>query len=410
MYSENFVSKKLKAFAEKNDWLISGEYIYGEEQGYLFSGLDGKNQKTFITPVPGITEEQQTELFEALEKNRNTMKLTDFKVADDFLCIRIKDSMQLKSDDIEFIIALLVGILQELNITAVERCQGCLEMGVAEKNFLFELQCYMHEDCAKAVDDDMEDTESEGFVSEGIAGESILSPLPVENEDQDDVKLSRKILFTISGAILGSIPWLLLPFILDMVFDLISKLSTNTVFYNFSQSLLTCVCAYLVSYFAIIGYRISNAKMNTKGRWIVGITSIAIIILVQFAYLAILVVKEPNVALNFKNYILNLAKFTFYINMILGAVIGIVFTLIAVHPFFDSRISSAGARRTLMSKKNPDKSNETVESGNTVISGDTAAPDDAGDTIESDDAGEMIATDETEKKIDEDEKDEPKKT
>ena len=75
MYSENFVSKKLKTFAQKNDWLVSGEYIYGEEQGYLFTGMDSKGQKTFITPVPGITDEQKAELFEVLAKNKQTMKL-----------------------------------------------------------------------------------------------------------------------------------------------------------------------------------------------------------------------------------------------------------------------------------------------------------------------------------------------
>ena len=83
----------------------------------------------------------------------------------------------------------------------------------------------------------------------------------------------------------------------------------------------------------------------------IGIVSISVIILVQFAYLAVLIAKEPAVVLNFSNYITNLVKYNFYINMLLGAAIGIVFTLIAVLPFFESKPKSDDEKRKFIEKK-----------------------------------------------------------
>lgn len=364
MYSENFVSKKLKDFAQKNEWLISGEYIYGEEQGFLFSGLDGKGQKTFITPVPGITDEQKEELFVTLEKNKETMKLLEYAISDDFLCIRIKESMQLKTDDIEFILALLVGTMQELFIEPVGRCQECGKTGAENESFIYDLYCYMHDDCEKKHEDlvleeisdssnfsDSSDSSDASDESDDSVDHEALANI---NDDEDmqnlKVKPIKKFLFTIGGAILGSIPWLILPFVMDLIKDLLSKITENSLIFNFTQSLLTCVCAYLVSYFAIIGYRLSKSKMETKGRWIVGIVSIVTVIVIQFVSLAILIIKEPSVTLTFSNYITNLSKSNFYINILLGALIGIVFTLIAVLPFFDNSVSSAKAKNDFIAR------------------------------------------------------------
>lgn len=386
MYSENFVSKKLKTFAQKNDWLVSGEYIYGEEQGYLFTGMDSKGQKTFITPVPGITDEQKAELFEVLAKNKQTMKLDEFEVSDDFLCIRIKDSMSLKPDELDFILALLVGSIQEVGIVAVDRCQECGKMDAGHENFIYDLYCYMHEDCARHLGDidegmaakDNEDrSEDSNEDSSEYTDENSESDVAASDDDSNDagtkgmssaateseylVPLSRKITFTVIGAVAGSIPWLFLPFIIDLVNDLLSKITQSALIPNFVQSLLTCVCAYLVSYFAIEGYKLSKSKLNIKGRWIIGITSVITVIVAQFAYLAVLIIKEPGVEFTFSNYISNLTKFNLYINMLLGVLIGVVFTLIAILPFFDNTKSSSDAKTDFLARKRRSQVDNSVD-------------------------------------------------
>ncbi len=360
MYSENTISKKFRVFADKNEWLISGEYIYGDEQGYLFSGLDGKGEKIFLTPVPAITDDQKAELFAALEKNRATMKLASYAIADDFLCVRIKDSARLKTDDLEFIIALLVGTLQDLSIVTAGRCQECGKMGADTEDFVYDLYCYMHKDCAakfkaeSAVGEGKEASDSEEEASgdgENDADKAVEQESSKAVETPDAVPMWKKIVFTAGGAIVGSIPWLALPYILGWVGGLIEKITANTIVGNLVQSLLTCICAYLVSYFAILGYRLSKSRMNRKGRWIVGIVSVAAVILIQFAYVAVLIYKEPSVALTWDNYITNIAKSAIYINLLLGILIGTVFTLISVLPFFDTSVSSSKKAKQIAAKR-----------------------------------------------------------
>lgn len=352
MYNENLLSKKLRTFAERNEWLISGEYIYGDEQGYLFSGMESKGQKTFITPVPGIDEEQVKDLFSALDKNSSTIKLKEYDVTDDFLCIRIKDSVSLKSEDIEFILALLVGIMQDLTIVTAGRCQECGKLGAENEDFLYDLYCYMHTGCAEKIKEEAEGSDDVTVFDTDPDTEEAKTVSKISEEVKTvSAPLWKKILFTLGGAILGSIPWLIMPYIMDVLLDLLNKLGAPSILDNFVQSLVTCLCAYFVSYFAITGYRLSRAKMDGKGRWIVGIVSVAVVILVQFAYLAVLIIKEPDVALNFKNFITNLVKYNFYINMVLGAGIGIVFTLISVLPFFDSSMKSTKSKADFIKRR-----------------------------------------------------------
>lgn len=358
MYSENFISKKLRAFAQKNDWLISGEYIYGEESGFLFTGMDSKKEKTFITPVPGITPDQESELFELLKKNENTMKLSAYEITDDFLSIRIKDSISLKPEDIEFILALLTGALQEINVVAVNRCQECKELNTSTTNFIYDLYCYLHDECAKIYTDEISSSQTNSNSPENVLSDEITDDINSDEEGQsdstnqavtgesvlnlkDDVSVAKKVIYTIAGALLGSIPWLILPYVLDLANDLLEKITRAPIAANVLQSLLICLCAYFIPYFAITGYRLSSGKFSAKGRWITGIVSVSVVILIQFAYLAVLIVKEPGVSLNFANYMTNIVKFNFYINMLLGALIGIVFTLISVLPYFDSNKPSA---------------------------------------------------------------------
>lgn len=371
MYTENFISKKLRTFAEKNDWLISGDYIYGKEQDYLFTGMDSKKQKVFITPVPGITDDQQEDLFEILEKNKKTMRLDNYEITDDFLCIRIGDSSTLKSDDIDFIIALLVGALQEVSIVSKERCQECKNMGADKTEFLYDLYCYMHEDCSKQVREDSangEDTGEEDKDEESEDGEKQeeepQKPKRVGfTETSDNVSVTRKILFTVFGAVIGSIPWLILPFVMDLVNDVIRRITTSTLVSNFTHSLLICICAYLVSYFALVGYKLSGSRFTMTGRKIVGIVSIVAVIILQFVNLAILIAKEPFVELNFSNYVNNLTQSTFYLNMLLGGAIGIIFALILVLPFFDN--------------EKPSKKKEKVSTNKDEISDEDSLKEDA---------------------------------
>lgn len=367
MYKENLISKKMRIFAERNDWLISGEYIYGEEQGYLFTGIDGKSIKSFITPVPEILDEQITQLYELLEKNSTTMMLQEYEVTDEFLCIRIKDSTSLRTDDIELILALLTGIMQDLEIVAINRCQECGQLGANNEEFIYDLYCYIHEDCVDKYKGEEATTEIENadISKENTFEQSentVMETTDGIEREKNNVSSLKKILFTLGGAILGSIPWIILPYYMDIVDDILNKFNSPVLLNNFIQSLFTCICAFLVSYIAIVGYKLSGASMDKRGRFTVGITSIAIIIVVQFAYLFVMILKS-DVDMTFNNYFTNLIKYNFYIQLILGFAIGTVFTLIAVLPFFDNKVKVEDERVNFLNKRK-----KTVEETQKVIS------------------------------------------
>jgi hypothetical protein len=343
MTVEKLVSHKMIRFARKNNWLVSGEYIYGEEQNFLFTGMDSKKQKSFITPVPGITQDQIDDLLALLEKNKSIMKLDEYEIADDFLCIRIHNSFSLKPDHIDFSLALLTSSMQQVSIVATDRCQVCKELGAGSTGFVYDLYCSMHDKCAeiqKQEEDDLDSADikesSDSSTTTEPAGNPAEAP-PLPEDSLPSVSTRVRVLYTLFGALLGAIPWLILPFVIDLINDYGFRLNAPGMLVNFIQSLLTCLCAYLISSFAITGYKMSKAPIDTLGRKVIGITAIAVVIVIQFAYLAVLIIKEPQVHLTFSNYFTNLVKFHFYITMLLGAFIGVVFVLISVLPFFDKK-------------------------------------------------------------------------
>ncbi|MFA5564197.1 MAG: hypothetical protein WDA32_08420, partial [Candidatus Caldatribacteriota bacterium] len=209
--------------------------------------------------------------------------------------------------------------------------------------YMYDLFCYMHDDCATKFDENEKGVETADGVNSDDTDDSDVSDPEAEAEeggalDRNNRQVStlRKVLFTLAGALIGSIPWLIMPYIMDMVNGLLNSAGSPDWVLNLVRSLITCICAYLISYFAIVGYKLSGAGINKSGRWMIGIISIAFIIIVQFAYLAVLILKEPSVKLTFGNYMTNLVKYNFYRDMLIGAGIGTVFALIAVLPFFDS--------------------------------------------------------------------------
>ena len=247
---------------------------------------------------------------------------------------------------------------------------------------MYDLYCYMHDDCSKIYSNEAatSDEAVENFDTSAVASDdpdynadsdSINNSNAVSQDDgsaktfiistQENVSLTKKIIFTVAGALLGSIPWIILPFVLDLANDLLNRITKAAVAANVLQSLLICLCAYFIPYFAIVGYRLSSGKFSRQGRWITGIVSGVVVILIQFVYLAVLIIKEPSVTLNFANYMTNIVKFNFYINMLLGALIGIVFTLISVLPYFDSN------RQPVKKSKIPESKSSEIISEDTKI-------------------------------------------
>jgi len=119
-----------------------------------------------------------------------------------------------------------------------------------------------------------------------------------------------------------------------MINDMLNKANASQLILNLAKSLVTCLVAYLIPYLAMVGYKLTNSKLDKGGRWIVGITASIVLLLTQFAYLATTLL-QANISLNFANYKRNLIDLLFYRELLIGLGIGIVFILLEVLPFFD---------------------------------------------------------------------------
>jgi hypothetical protein len=59
---------RLKQFASMKGWIIEKNIAYGEENGYLFTLIDGQGFKMFVTPLPSIDDYAKKKILDYLKK------------------------------------------------------------------------------------------------------------------------------------------------------------------------------------------------------------------------------------------------------------------------------------------------------------------------------------------------------
>lgn len=142
------LSRQLAHLAEQNGWQIDQDehQVYGEYNGYLFTVIEGKGFKSFITPVAGITRSALDELTAYLKDNRRALRLRDFEAAENFLCVRQNDGLlPLSVDKMDLLLGQLSGLLDlyELPTDACVVCGKTAEM----RGRYFGLLCTLHPEC-----------------------------------------------------------------------------------------------------------------------------------------------------------------------------------------------------------------------------------------------------------------------
>ena len=109
------LSRQMLQLAERNQWRTNAEEqtIFGEFNGYLFTGLEGKNFKTFITPVgghPSRSPENAASFY--LMKTATALHLRNLKSATIFSVSGNKEGMiPLSADKMEYLLAQISGLL-----------------------------------------------------------------------------------------------------------------------------------------------------------------------------------------------------------------------------------------------------------------------------------------------------------
>jgi hypothetical protein len=142
------LSTQMMMLAERNQWRTQAEEqtVFGEFNGYLFTGIEGKKFKAFITPLAGIHPDSLQTLLAYLKKNAHTLSLLNFEASDNFLCVRIREGLlPLSANKMEYLMAQISGLLA-LGDMPTDACAVCGEKA-QKRGLYFGLFCHLHPEC-----------------------------------------------------------------------------------------------------------------------------------------------------------------------------------------------------------------------------------------------------------------------
>lgn len=145
------LSRQLVHLAEQNDWQINQDehQVYGEYNGYLFTVIEGKGFKSFITPVAGISRPALDELLTYLRENSRALRLRDYEATENFLCVRQNDGLiPLSVDKMDLLLGQLSGLL-DLHELPTDACVVCGQPADV-RGLYFGLLCALHPECESA--------------------------------------------------------------------------------------------------------------------------------------------------------------------------------------------------------------------------------------------------------------------
>ena len=142
------LSTQMMKLAENNQWKVNNEdqTVFGEFNGYLFTGLEGKNFKAFITSLAGIDPDALKTLHKYLDNNFKALKLRNYEINDNFLCVRMQEGLlSLSSEKMEYLLAQISGLLS-LGELPTDACAVC-GRPAKRKGLYYGLFCHLHAEC-----------------------------------------------------------------------------------------------------------------------------------------------------------------------------------------------------------------------------------------------------------------------
>lgn len=142
------ISTQMMKLADNSQWKVNTEEqtVFGEFNGYLFTGLEGKNFKAFITSLAGIRPEPLRSLLRFLDENRKILKLRNFDVTDNFLCVRMQEGLlPIPHEKMEYLLAQISGLLS-LGDLPTDACAVCGQQ-TSRKGLYYGLYCHLHQEC-----------------------------------------------------------------------------------------------------------------------------------------------------------------------------------------------------------------------------------------------------------------------
>jgi hypothetical protein len=142
------LSTQIMKLAERYQWKtnLKEETIFGEYGGYLFTLIEGKRFKSYITSVSGIDPESLQAIARYLKDQSGNLHLVNFEFSDNFLCVRqAQGFFPLSVEKMEYMLGQISGLLSLYELPP-DNCLICGQ-SAQRKGLYLGLYCHLHAAC-----------------------------------------------------------------------------------------------------------------------------------------------------------------------------------------------------------------------------------------------------------------------
>lgn len=253
---------RLKQFASMKGWRIEGNIAYGEENGYLFTVVDGQGFKMFFTPLPSTNDNTQKDILDYLKENKKSLKISESSFDNAVLVIKFRESF--RSTKVEYMNNLLVELtefLKDKGIRGKEGCIFCDNDGADQIIYIDNIMYSAHNEC---------------YSHEVAAVEEAEMEYKTENKNY-----FAGFIGALVGGIVSSIPWILVQ-----------------VYFN----RIAAALALLIGIGSLKAYYLFKGRLGRATRWIVAVCTLFSVVLSQFGAIAVNMLKN-DIPLNYSNFV-----------------------------------------------------------------------------------------------------------
>ena len=187
------ISTQLTKLAQQQNWqtLEAEDSIYGLYNGYRFTVMEGKGFKAVFVSVAGITADNLAALQGWIDDNTRQLKLRNYELADNFLCVRLQESWRVRTaEQIEWFLAQLSGMLSQFELPT-EACAICGETA-DKQGLLHGLFCALHPECQDRETVDFTQTTEAVESSEEVFSGELIQEDALDDVENQDVTITRE--------------------------------------------------------------------------------------------------------------------------------------------------------------------------------------------------------------------------
>lgn len=253
---------RLKQFASMKGWRIEKNIAYGEENGFLFTLIDGSGFKMFVSPLPSVTEQTKKEILDYLNENKKILQINEFLLDNDVLIVKLKESFRsAKVEVMSNLLMELTDFLKSKGIKGKECCIFCGNDNAEQTIYIDDIMYSAHNEC--------------------YSHEVIMIDEAVREYEVEDKNYFSGFIGALIGGMVSSIPWILVQIYLNK---------------------MAAALAVLIGIGALKAYYMFKGQLGRATRWIIAFCTLFSVVFAQFAAIAIEFIKY-NIPLQYGNFV-----------------------------------------------------------------------------------------------------------